>query len=110
LVQNAHAEYPLKNWTLEPQGLNSAILTLTGQINEIKVLVGEGQVQILDLVDSVKDDFEGWHPIAILFKRLSQIGLNFIGPTSMNGVRLGQDCLMKVIDYNPSFTTQKKHV
>jgi hypothetical protein len=100
LVQNGHAEFPLKDWNLEPSGINRAVLTLSGQINDIKILIGEGEIQVIGLHEALVEEFEGWHPVSILFKRLSQIGLNFIGPTSMNGVRLGSECLMKVVSAN----------
>jgi hypothetical protein len=90
----------LKDWNLEPSGINRAILSLSGQINDIKILIGEGEIQVMGLHDALVEEFEGWHPVSILFKRLSQIGLNFIGPTSMNGVRLGSECLMKVVSIN----------
>ncbi|KAJ3275655.1 Protein casc1 [Terramyces sp. JEL0728] len=95
LVQNRYLEYPLQDWTLEPKGYNSAILTIRGKNNELKIEIGEGECRVLNMVnDYHRKMFSDWHPPALLLKKLSQIGLNFMGPKSMNNIDIG-DWILK---------------
>ncbi|KAJ3260143.1 hypothetical protein HK103_001219 [Boothiomyces macroporosus] len=95
LVQNKYLEYPIQDWSMEPSGYNKAILTIRGRKNELVLEVGEGECRVLNMVnDYHRKMFEESIPPALLLKKLSQIGLNFIGPKSMNNVDIG-DWILK---------------
>ncbi|KAJ3314544.1 Protein casc1 [Boothiomyces sp. JEL0838] len=95
LVQNKYLEYPIQDWSMEPSGYNKAILTIRGRKNELVLEVGEGECRVLNMVnDYHRKMFEESVPPALLLKKLSQIGLNFIGPKSMNNVDIG-DWILK---------------
>lgn len=104
LCQNTYLELPYKDWELSPSGKNECILRITGQVNEIKVLIREGTCQLIGpLVEHHKSLQSPCSP-SLFFKRISHIGLNFFGPKSMNGVDVG-DWVVKVFPnlYNQSY-------
>ncbi|KAJ3324256.1 Protein casc1 [Boothiomyces sp. JEL0866] len=95
LVQNKYLEYPIQDWNLEPSGYNRAILTIKGRKNELVIEIGEGECKVLNMVnDYHRKLFNEFIPPALLLKKLSQIGLNFLGPKSMNNVDIG-DWILK---------------
>ena len=89
LCQNAYLELPYKNWEMTPIGPNECTFRISGQFNEINVLIKDGSCQLLGpLVESHKA-LQTPSPPSLFFKKLSQIGLNFMAPKSMNGVDFG---------------------
>ncbi|KAJ3294999.1 Protein casc1 [Borealophlyctis nickersoniae] len=84
IVQNTYAELPYQDWTLRPVSHNRASLSIVGRLGDIEILIGEGECRLVKPVSEAVEG--GWMAPGILFKRLSEIGLNFRGPRSMRGV------------------------
>lgn len=94
LCQNTYLELPYKDWEMSA-GKTECILRITGQANEIKVLIKEGTCQLIGPLVELHTSLQSPCSPSLFFKRLSHIGLNFFGPKSMNGFDVG-DWVAKV--------------
>lgn len=97
LVQSSFPEFPIKSWELTPTDPTRAELVVRGEDNQIKLEVGQGYVKLLEPTNEYLEEFvlnKKWAP-SMLLKRLSQIGLNFRGPTSTKGTT-GSNLFWKV--------------
>jgi hypothetical protein len=95
LVQKTYLEFPYKYWHISPSDKNAAILSITGQFNEVKIIIKEGVCQLAGPLAEHHECLQGWFAPSMLFKRMSLVGLNFVGPKSMNNVDVG-DWIIKV--------------
>jgi hypothetical protein len=71
------------------RGGSQALLTLSGQINEIQIVVGEsGKCRLVspEITTKGQNLNELWFTPALLLQRLSYLGLNFRGPSSLKQV------------------------
>lgn len=89
ICQNTYLELPYKDWEMAPTGPNECTLRISGQANEIKVVIRDGMCQLLGVVSDQHKALQSPYPPSLFFKKLSQIGLNFSGPKSLNGVDIG---------------------
>ncbi|KAI9362451.1 hypothetical protein DFJ73DRAFT_812438 [Zopfochytrium polystomum] len=96
LVQKKFSEFPLENWTLSPLATNRAILKVNGRENEIEIEILGSKCRLLSPTSSyIKEHLQdAWLTPSLLLMRLSLIGLNFIGPKSLQGVDL-DDVIVK---------------
>lgn len=95
LCQNAYLELPYKDWHLEPVQSAEFILSITGQVNEIKIAIREGSCRLIGNLAENHPSLQKPQTPSIFFNTLAHIGLNFIGPTSGNNVDVG-DWVVKV--------------
>jgi hypothetical protein len=96
LCQNAFLELPYKNWEMNPTGPNACTLHISGQVNDIKILIKEGTCQLIGPLVEYHKSLQTPSPPSLFFKKLSQIGINFIAPRSMNGIDVG-NWIVKVL-------------
>lgn len=87
LVQDSYQEYPLQDWNLTPRGLNETVLSVTGKVNQIEILIKDGLCHVHGIID------DGCSP-SMLLARLGRVGLNFLGPKDVNLTDMG-DWIMK---------------
>ncbi|KAJ3414590.1 Protein casc1 [Chytridiales sp. JEL 0842] len=90
LVQSTYAELLYQDWKLYPTGPSSATIIITGAVNEIEIAVQEGKVSLVRPTSPYLDEHVTgkWMQPALLFSRLSQVGLNFQAPKSLKGLDL----------------------
>ncbi|KAJ3039947.1 Protein casc1 [Rhizophlyctis rosea] len=96
LVQNSYAEFPYHDWTITPTTLSTATVTILGRLGDLELEVGEGVCRLIRPRSAWTEKNLGgrWMEVGILFKRLSEIGLNFRGPRTLKGVDL-EDFILK---------------
>jgi hypothetical protein len=72
LVQYSYLEFPFKDWTFESIGIDRALVTIHGKLNEIKILIGEGFCQCIAFAEETHSEkFTKWIPTMELFKVIS---------------------------------------
>lgn len=96
LCQNAYLELPYKDWHLEPSGPQEFILSITGQVNEIKVIIREGSCQLIGNIVEHHPSLEKPMTPSMFFNSLAHIGLNFVGPKSASSNIDVGDWIVKV--------------
>lgn len=91
LVQNSYGEFPLKEWSLSPQGPEVILLKIKGLFSELSIEIINGKCRLVSPNFPQIQDPSGSNllPPLFLFKRLSQYGYNFIAPKSLKGVEIG---------------------
>ncbi|KAJ2995479.1 hypothetical protein HDV02_000764 [Globomyces sp. JEL0801] len=109
IVQNTYLEFPIVDWVLEPYGLDTATLTIQGQKNQLKFLIGKGKVQVTNLTQHAI--FNEPYPPSVLFKHekaedacivaISQYASIFqFKKSSLNGFLSTTKCSFQFIEPN----------
>lgn len=97
MEQYTFAEFPFADWHLRPTGKNQSRLLIRGKLNEIVIEIGEGYVKLLspttDYIDVMVKNRK--MPPSLLLKKLSLVGLNFMGPRGIKGWDI-EDFVLKV--------------
>ncbi|XP_041109850.1 dynein intermediate chain CFAP94, axonemal [Polyodon spathula] len=79
LLQESHVNMPFQSWELRPLGLNNAILTVTAAIQEVEIIIKDGQC-MLNLLHSNKDNLShirgNWMTPAALIRAMRSAGVN----------------------------------
>lgn len=107
VVQHTYIEFPYLDWSITPTGLNTAIISINGKINDVKILVSGGDCELMYPLGTAYMDanFKGvrMSPSLLLkvyllhkLQKMSMIGLNFKGPTSLKGIEVEEDFILKV--------------
>nr|KAJ3420075.1 hypothetical protein HK105_006145 [Polyrhizophydium stewartii] len=86
---NTYAEFPYRDWILEPIELNRGLLRIYGRKNELHLDIREGECQVVFCgTEYVPKPFRNkWFPPSLLLKACV-FGLNFRGRQTMKGVEM----------------------
>ena len=100
-MQHTYLEFPYRDWWIKPIDQETALIHIQGKFNEIEIKVGCGYCTLMSpsnySLDAVFKDVK-MSPSQLLSK-LSVFGLNFMGPTTLNGLVVDTDFILKVLVY-----------
>lgn len=61
VVQHTYSEFPYRDWWIETQDLNKALVTIQGKVNKIQILVENGECELMYPLETqyMKNSFKG---------------------------------------------------